>query len=155
MCSNCTGDVNAGNGISGWYQLLVPHEHKYDKIGYVEVPEDHLYNTQNSERSDEVSPYLMVACVQVPVRKLLLLLLLFFFFFLSLLLLLLSLSLFWSLLLLLLLLLFFCCLNTNPFLVRVLTDGDYCTDEGTRRTYCCKLTGIKEKMRKRHAFIQG
>ena len=41
--------------------------YKYDNIEYVEVPEDHLYNKQNWERSDEVSPYLMVACVQAPV----------------------------------------------------------------------------------------
>ena len=85
MSSNCTGDVKAGTGISGWYQLLVPRKYKYDNIGYVEVPEDHLYKTRHSGRSHEVSPYLMVACVHVPVRKLLLLLLL-----LSLLLLLLS-----------------------------------------------------------------
>ena len=76
MCSNCTGDVKAGTGISGWYQLLVPRIYKYENIGYVEVPEDHLYTTRHSGRSDEVSPYPMVACVQVPVRKFSLLLLL-------------------------------------------------------------------------------
>ena len=51
-----------------------PHK-KYENIGYVEVPDDHLYQKQNSERSDEVSRYVMVTRVQVPVRKLLLLLL--------------------------------------------------------------------------------
>ena len=47
-------------GTSSYHAL-----YKYQNIGYVEVPEDHLYNTQNSERSDEVSLYLMVACVQM------------------------------------------------------------------------------------------
>ena len=37
------------------YQALCKHEN----TGYVEVTEDHLYNTQKWERSDEVSPYLM------------------------------------------------------------------------------------------------
>ena len=61
--------------------------YNHENVVYVEVPEDHEYNTQNSERSDEVSPYLMVAYVQVPVRKLLLLLLLFWLLLLLLLLL--------------------------------------------------------------------
>ena len=43
----------------------------FENIGYVKIPEHHLYNTQKTERSDEVSPYLMIVCVQVPVRKLL------------------------------------------------------------------------------------
>ena len=65
-CSHCTGEVQAGTGISRWYQLRSYHALcKFENIGYVEVPEDHLYNTQNSERSDEVSLYLMVACVQM------------------------------------------------------------------------------------------
>ena len=73
-CSHCTGEVQAGTGISRWYQLRSYHALcKFENIGYVEVPEDHLYKTQNSERSDEVSPYLIFACVQVPVRKLFLL----------------------------------------------------------------------------------
>ena len=55
-------------GTSCSYHALYKHEN----IGYAEAPDDHMYNTQNSERSDEVSPYLMVAGVQVPVRKLLL-----------------------------------------------------------------------------------
>ena len=59
-------------GTSCSYHALYKHEN----IGYAEAPDDHMYNTQNSERSDEVSPYLMVACGQVPVRKLLLLLML-------------------------------------------------------------------------------
>ena len=87
MCLiNCTGEVQAGTGISGWYQLVLSCWHqldhalyKYENIKYVEVPEDHIYNTQNSERSDEVSPYLMVAYVQVPLRIWLLLLLLLLF----------------------------------------------------------------------------
>ena len=56
-------------GISCSYHAL----YKCENIGYVEVPEYQLSNTrtQNSERSDEISPYLMVACVQVPGRKLL------------------------------------------------------------------------------------
>ena len=52
-------------GTSCSYHALYKHEN----IGYAEAPDDHMYNTQNSERSDEVSPYLMVACVQVPVSK--------------------------------------------------------------------------------------
>ena len=76
MSSNCTREVQAGTRISGRYQLSSYHAlYKFENIGYVEVPEDHLYNTQNSKRSDAVSTCLMVACVQVPVRKLLLLLL--------------------------------------------------------------------------------
>ena len=58
-------------GTSSYHALYT-----YDNIGYVEVPEDHLYNTHNSMQSDEVSPYLMVKCFQVLVRKLLLMLLL-------------------------------------------------------------------------------
>ena len=43
-----------------------------------------------------------------------------------------------------------CCLHITPYLVRVVADGDCCTDEGTRRRNCCKHTGIrKEKMRKK------
>ena len=60
-----TGDT----GITGSYdrRLVVPEIslYKFENIGYVEETEDHLYNTQNSERSDEVSLYLMVACVQM------------------------------------------------------------------------------------------
>ena len=55
-------------GTSSYHALC-----KYENIGYVEVPKDHLYNTHDSERSDQ-SPCLVVACVQVPVRTLLLLL---------------------------------------------------------------------------------
>ena len=61
--------------LSGSYQL-VPRtlDYKCEKYGVCRSTRDHLYNTQNSERSDEVSTYLIVTCVQVPVRKLLLLL---------------------------------------------------------------------------------
>ena len=54
MCSNCTGEVQAGTGISGWYQIVLRFRagtssyhalYKYENIGYAEVPEDHLYNT--------------------------------------------------------------------------------------------------------------
>ena len=33
----------------------------------------------------------------------------------------------------------------NTYLVRVVTDDDCCTDEGTRRRYCCELTGISKE----------
>ena len=41
-------------------EMCIRDRYKYDNIGYAEVPEHHLYNTQNSERSDAVSPYLML-----------------------------------------------------------------------------------------------
>ena len=44
MSCNCTGEVQAGTGISGWYQLSSYHALcKYENIGYLEVPDDHLY----------------------------------------------------------------------------------------------------------------
>ena len=44
MPSNCTGEVQAGTGISRYHSFhAVVRAHKYESIEYVEVREHHLY----------------------------------------------------------------------------------------------------------------
>ena len=71
MSSNCTGEVQAGTGISGRYQLSSYHAlYKYENIGYGEVPDDRLYNTYEYEFMNVVAFSYSVVCSTAPAREL-------------------------------------------------------------------------------------
>ena len=144
MSSNCTGEVQAGTGISGRYQLSSYHAlYKYENIGYGQVPDDRLYNTYEYEFMNVVAFSYSVVCSTAPARELVY-----------------SSTWYqvWKYELLMVFFLLFCtCLQfaLDVFIVHppprelAYSSSWYCTNAGTRTRYC-DHTGIrKEKIRKK------